>query len=153
MQTTLFYDRMRSGRVRGPNGRWRVPPIVWVLACIGAALVVGCQLFILVEPSGNAIRRELKAAAAEMQTQLTLQPSPKVLAAMRRDFAERDVRIATSASSSIVAVTLQGLDRETCVEATTKARRIDGLVVVVLRGYGGPDDCGGRNEMPWWIMP
>jgi hypothetical protein len=159
MATTIPHDQRNRGVARnlGEQGR-RIPWIAWVLACIGAALLAGYQLSIpLEEPPGDAIRHELKAAAAdiaaEMRTQLVLGPSPAALAAMRRHFSRQDVSIATSPASSIIAVTLHGVDREACVEAAAKARRIDGSVVVMLRGYRAPEDCGSRNEMTWWIMP
>jgi hypothetical protein len=90
-----------------------------------------------------------------MRTQRVLKPGPAVLAAMRRDFFGQDVSIATSPASSTITVILHGIDRETCVEAATKARRIevDGPVVVMLQGYRAPEDCGSLNTMTWWIMP
>jgi hypothetical protein len=135
--------------------RWRIPWTVSVLACLGAAVLAGYRLFVLLEPPGDAIRRALEAAAAETHAQLMLEPSPAVLAAMRRHFSGQDVSIATTPAmpTPIIAVTLHGLDRAACVEAAAKARRIDGPVVVTLQGYGAPKDCGSRNEMTWLIMP
>lgn len=153
MATAISHDPVQRSGPRGLGGRRRVPLAVWVLACIGAALLTAYRLFILLEPPGVAIRGELRAAASEMRTQLVLEPGPRVVAAMRRDFAGRDVSIATSPASSILVVTLHDLDRGTCVDAVAKARRIDGQVVVLLQGYGSPEDCGSRNEMTWRIMP
>ena len=153
MPTTLYHDQVNTDAAQGRGRRRRVPAAVWVLASLGAALLAGYQLFILLEPPGNAIRGELKAAAAETRTQLVLEPRPAVLAAMRRDFPGRDVSIATSEASSIIAVTLHGLDREACVDAAAKARWIDRPAVVMLQGYGAPEECGGLNDMTWWIFP
>lgn len=154
MATTVPHDQ-RNGRVaRTPSEQWRrIRWIVSVLACAGAVLLAGYQLFVPLETPGDAIRSELEAAAAEMGAQLVPQASPAVLAAMRRDFSGQDVSITASATSSIIVVTLHGLDREACVKAAATARRIVGPVVVVLPGFAAPEDCGGRNDMTWWIMP
>jgi hypothetical protein len=124
-----------------------------MLVCVGAALLTGYQFFLLAEPPDDAIRHELKATAGEMRNLLVPEPSPPVLAAMRQDFAGREVSIAPILASSIVTVTLHGLDRNACVGALAKARRIDGPVVVQLQGNGTAADCGSRNEMTWWVMP
>jgi hypothetical protein len=159
MATTVPHDQRSRGIARNlGEQRRRIPWTVWVLACIGAALLAGYQLSIPPqEPPGDAIRRELKAAAAdvaaEMRIRLVLGPSPSALAAMRRHFSGQDVSIATSPAASIIAVTLHGVDHKACIEAAAKARRMDGSVVVMLQGYGAPEDCGSRNEMTWWIMP
>jgi hypothetical protein len=154
MAVTVFHDQRNSAVARGLRApRGQVPRLAWALACIGAVLLAGYQLFVLLEAPGDAIRGELQGAAAEMRGQVVLAANPAVLAAMRRHFSEQDVTIAKSPAASIVAVTLHGLDREACVEAAAKARRIDGPVVVMLRGYGAPEDCGSRNKMTWWIMP
>src|SRR5258708_39933631 len=99
------------------------------------------------------MRTKLEAAAAEMHGQLVLGPSPAELAAMRRDFSGQDVSIATARASSIITVTLHGVDREACIEAAAEVRRIVGSVVVMLQGYRAPEDCSSRNEMTWWLMP
>lgn len=112
MATAVPHDQ----RSRGVGGRRRrVPRTLWVLACFGAALLAGYQLFVLLQPPGDAIGSELEAAAAEMRTEMVPKPSPAVLAAMRRDFSGQDVSIATTPRSPVVAVTLHGLDRETCL--------------------------------------
>ena len=154
MAVTVFHDQRNSAVARGLRApRGHVPRLVWALACIGAVLLAGYQLFILLEAPGDAIRGEFEGAAAEMRSQVVLGASPAVLAAMRRHFAGQDVTITTLRASSIITVTLHGLDREACVEAASKARRIDGPVVVMLQGYGAPEDCSSRNKMTWWIMP
>ena len=154
MTTTVPHNRRKRGVAWNLGEQWRrIPWTVCVVACIGAALLAGYQRFVLPESSADAMRSELKAAAAEMRTQLVLEPSPAVLAAMRRDFSGQDVSIAKTPASSIIAVTLHGVDRGACVEAAAKVRRIDGPVVVMLQGYGAPEDCGSRNDMTWWIMP
>jgi hypothetical protein len=154
MATTVHHDQRNKGVAPVRTGQLRrVPLMVWVLACLGAMLQAGYQLFHVLEPPAYAIRSELEAAASEMRSQFALDPSPAVLAAMRQDFAGQDVWIATIPMSSVIAVTLQGLDRGVCVELEAKARRIEGPVVVMLQGYAVPEDCGSRNEITWWIMP
>jgi hypothetical protein len=124
-----------------------------VLGCLGAVLVAGYRLSLLLESPSDIIRIELEAAAAEMRAPIRREPSPAVLAAMRRDFSEQDVSIAKIPASATVAVTLHGIDHETCVAAAAKLRRINGSAVVMLQGYPAPEDCGRRNDMTWWIMP
>lgn len=154
MTATVQHDRETIGVARNSSGQRRrsLWPI-YMLLFISAGLPTGYQLFLVLEPPGDAIRRELEAAADEMRNQLVPEPSPAVLAAMRRDFAGREVSIATIPASSIIAVTLYGLDHEACVDALVKARRIDGPVVVMLQGHRTVGDCGSRNEMTWWVMP
>lgn len=154
MATTAHPDQENMGVARSPSGqRRRSLWTIYMVVCISAAVLGGYQFFLLVEPPGDAIRHELKAAAGEMRNLLVPEPSPPVLAAMRRDFARREVSIAPIPESSIVTVTLHGLDHKACVGALAKARRIDGPVVVQLQGYGTAADCGSRNEMTWWVMP
>lgn len=154
MATTVRHDQESIGVARNPSGqRRRSLWTIYMLVCITAALLTGYQFFLLVEPPGDAIRHELKAAAGEMRNLLVPQPSPSVLAAMRQDFARREVSIAPMPASSVITVTLHGLDREACVGVLAKARRIDGPVVVQLQGYGTAADCGSENEMTWWVMP
>jgi len=153
MATTVRHDQETMGIARSLTGQRRSLWTICMLLSIGAALLTGYQLFLWLEPPGDAIRHELEAAAGEMRNQLVPEPSPGVLAAMRRDFAKREVSVATMPASSIVAITLHGLDRNTCVDALNKARRIDGAVVVRLQSYDTVGDCGNRNNMTWWVMP
>jgi hypothetical protein len=153
MATTVPHDRRNAGAAQNLSEPWRrIPSTICALVWI-AALFAGYRYFILLRSPADAIRSELEAAAAEMRTQLVPEPTPAVLAAMRRDFSERDVTIATTPASSVIAVTLHSVDREACVRAAATLRRIDGSVVVRLQGYGAPEDCGSRNGMTWWIMP
>jgi hypothetical protein len=154
MTTTFTHDGQNRGIGRNfKEQRRRTPWTASVLACIGAILLVGYQLFVVLEPPGDAIRGELEAAAAETYSELMPEPSPAVLAAMRRHFSGQDVSIAATLASPTIALTLNGLDRETCIEAVAKARRIEGRVVVELQGYGASKDCGSRNKMTWLMMP
>jgi hypothetical protein len=154
MTTAVPDDRQSGGVAWNLNERWRrISRAASMLACTGAALLVGYQHFVPPKSPGDIIRSELKAAAAEMGSQLVLAPNQAVLAAIRRDFSGQDVGIATVPSSPIIAVTLHGVDRAACVEAVAKVRRINGSVVVMLQGYGAAEDCSSRNDMTWWIMP
>lgn len=154
MPTTILHDRRKSSAHRNLSEPWcHIPWTACVLVCIGAALLAECWYLTRLRSSADEIRREFEAAAAEMSAQLVPAPTPAVLAAMRRDFSGRDVTIAPTPTSSIIAVTLHGLDRAACAAATAKLRRIDGAAVVILVGYGAVEDCGNRNDMTWWIMP
>jgi hypothetical protein len=154
MATTVPHDRRNTGAARNLSEPWRrIPSTICALVWIAAALFAGYRYFILLRSPADGIRSELEAAAAEMRTQLVPEPTLAVLAAMRQDFSEQDVTIATTPASSVIVVTLHGVDREACVEAAGKLRRIDGPVVVLLQGYGASEDCGSRNDMTWWIMP
>jgi hypothetical protein len=52
-----------------------------------------------------------------------------------------------------VVVTLRAVDRVTCQTASAEARRIEGRVVIELRGFASPGDCGEHNDMAWLILP
>jgi hypothetical protein len=154
MATTVPHDRRNTSAARNLSEPWqRIPSTLCALVWIAAGLFMGYRSLILLRSPTDAIRSELEAAAAEMGTQLVPAPTPALLAAMRRDFSEQDVTIATTPAASVIAVTLHGLDRAACAEAVSTLRRIDGPVVVRLQGYGADESCGDRNDMTWWIMP
>jgi hypothetical protein len=52
-----------------------------------------------------------------------------------------------------VVVTLRGLDRITCMAASASVQRIEGEVVIELRGFASPSECGEHNDMAWLILP
>lgn len=138
-----------AGRLGDPPGHGPRP--VWLLAILAIA-VLAIVLALRPAPPGDAIKSELGKAASEMSGEVWPVPTPAVLTAMRRDFHGRDVSVEAIRSKQI-AVTLRGLDRQTCLGAATKARRIDGPAVVTLEGYGSPEECRDRNDMTWRIMP
>jgi hypothetical protein len=53
----------------------------------------------------------------------------------------------------LVSVTLRHIDNATCVDASTVARRMEGLVVVELEGYRSTEACGVDNAMTWRMLP
>jgi hypothetical protein len=52
-----------------------------------------------------------------------------------------------------LAVTVQGVDKSSCIEAAQIAGRMEGLVVVQLEKYRSAAECGESNDMTWWILP
>ncbi|HUB96250.1 MAG TPA: hypothetical protein VL993_10050 [Stellaceae bacterium] len=67
-------------------------------------------------------------------------------------FPNRAVSVDPGSFPVAVAVTLKNIDRATCVSAEHSARRIEGKVVVELKGYASPAACGSANDMTWRLM-
>jgi len=101
---------------------------------------------------GQAIRSELVAAAAELTSPAGSYPTEASTRAIRRHFRAHSVTLQTDLWP-LVSVTLQHLDKVTCVDASIVARRIEGLVVVELEGYRSAEDCGADNAMTWRMLP
>lgn len=138
--------RLRAAARRAPRLLWLV---LAILLSWGAEYGVYCAF----APHGEALRHELKAAAAALQTQLVLQPTPALRQAIRRHFREGEVAVDTTRLWPTVAVSLHGISRGECLGALHEVRRIDGAVVIALQGYGSTDDCRAQNDMIWWLMP
>ena len=141
-------------RIGGPA--WgRQSPLarhLWALALVATALVGGDEVLEAWRPPGDAIRRELVAAAAELASPVGLYPTDAATRAIRRHFRAHPATLQTKFWPQ-VSVTLQHLDRTTCVDAGTVARRMEGLVVVEFKGYRSAKDCGDDNAMTWSILP
>jgi hypothetical protein len=149
---TSVYAAPRTGLV-DLRGEWlrRVPRPIWALLALAAVVVGGEQLRLTMQSPGEAIRSALVAAADDMRSPATAQPSRDALQAVGRHF---DAQATIGAELwPHVAVTLRNVDRATCIDAAAAARRIEGLVVVQLEKYGTAADCGTANDMTWWIMP
>lgn len=131
----------------------RLPRAVWLLGTVGLVLAASYQLSSALESPAQRIKRELTAAAAEVGALPWNRSSEQVQLAVGWYFSSRAVRVDATRFPSEVAVTLPGLDRNTCVEASARARRIEGLVVVALEGYGSAQNCRDDNNMTWRIMP
>jgi hypothetical protein len=131
-----------------PQALRRLPRFFRLLA---AALLALSQLSFTLTP-GEAVRRELLLAAAEMQSRLLALPSPPVLAAMRGHL-RQSASINAERYWPNVAVTFRGLDAAACRDALLHVRRLEGRVVVRLENYREPRDCGDANDMTWRIMP
>ena len=92
------------------------------------------------------------AAAGELVSPMGPYPTEAAMRAIRRHFRTRSVALQMNLWP-LVSVTLQHLDRVTCVDASIVARRMEGLVVVELKGYRSAEDCGYDNDMTWQILP
>jgi hypothetical protein len=147
-----------------PQQAWRLAPaaparrplprlwiLMWVLGILGVAIPAGSQWASSLQSPGAAIHRELARAAAEMRA-----PAPEAReidkSALLRHFPQHRATLDTRSWPEAV-ITLHGLDRASCIDATDVAGRIDGLVVVQLEGYAAPTDCAEMNDMSWRIMP
>jgi hypothetical protein len=118
-----------------------------------AAAFLGGGLWHALQSPGQAIRSELTAAAADMTSAPATLPPEELQRNAKRHFLGQEVTIDPAGFPARVAVTIHGLDRDTCVDAASVARRIEGLAVIELEGYRSADDCGERNDMRWQILP
>jgi len=136
---------------------WRlvqsVPRGLWVLLAAAAALSAVYELSLALRPPGVEIRNELVGAAAELQAQLFVQPTPEMGAAIREHFGDRDVDLDMTSQWPNVAVTLHHVAWDVCVDAVRAAHRIEGPVVIDLEAYRSPRDCRASNDMTWLIRP
>lgn len=152
MSTTTAYKPWYNSLVGGARARWsRSSRSVLILTLTVAAVVGGNEAFKASRSPGQAIRSEL-VAAAELTSPAGPYPTEASTRAIRRHFREHSVVLQVGLWP-IVSVTLQHLDKVTCVDASTVARRIEGLVVVELEGYRSPEDCGADNAMTWRLLP
>jgi len=131
----------------------RLPQMLWVVAALVAGLAAEQALSAMLDPPGRALRRELQAAAGELQKPLVAQPTAALRHALRRHFHEAGVDVDTTRFWPDVVVSLRGMTQEECIAALHEARRIDGPVVVALEGYRSAEDCRERNYMTWRLMP
>ena len=154
MSTAISYHapRLRAAARRTPSRRARRLIYLGALTLVTAALIGGDELLEARRPPGDAIRRELVAAAGELASPLGPYPSAAAARALRRHFRGRPAILQTTFWPQ-VSVTLRHLDRTTCIDARIAARRLEGLVVVELEGYRAAEDCGDDNDMSWWILP
>lgn len=123
-----------------------------ILVLLAVAIVGGNEALTALQSPGQAIRSELVAAAAELTSPAGSYPTEASTRAIRRHFREHSVTLQTDLWP-LVSVTLHHLDKATCADASTAARRIEGLVVVELDAYRSPADCGADNTMTWRLLP
>lgn len=123
-----------------------------ILVLLAVAIVGGNEALTALQSPGQAIRSELVAAAAELISPAGSHPTEASTRAIRRHFDEHSVTLQTDLWP-LVSVTLHHLDKATCADASTAARRIEGLVVVELDAYRSPADCGADNAMTWRLLP
>ena len=125
--------------------------MLWVVFAIALVLAAGFELNAALQSPGQAIRGELRAAAADLQAPQAA-PSERVLARLRYHFRDREMSV-DAAFWPLVLVTLHHIDRSTCRDAAAIARRIEGLVVVELEHYRDAGECRDTNDMTWRLMP
>ncbi len=131
-----------------------VPRFAWLLALAAAAFIGAQQVAVALQTPAQTIRGELQSAAAETRARLSFQPpTAEDQRAITQHFRAYPVTVEAARLWPQVKVTFHGLDRNTCLEAQSVARRMEGLVVVDLQGYRLPSDCMAANDMTWWIMP
>jgi hypothetical protein len=135
-----------------PAPRWIAPRSTRIIAGAAAAVVALAFLF-AARPPGDAIRGDLASAAAALGTTPASASPARVAAVLRAALPGRALRVDPAGFPTVVAITLQGLDWQTCVAAERSARRLEGRVVVELDGYPSPEDCRDANDMTWRLMP
>ncbi len=94
-----------------------------------------------------------RPSAADVHALPWTRADDRVQLAVARNFDDRAYRVDATRFPTELAVTLLSLDKPTCLEARTAARRIEGSVVVALEGYKSATDCRDNNTMVWRIMP
>lgn len=152
MSTTTSYQSPRNPidrTARARPSRWA--RAVWILAIVAAAVVGGNELLKASRSPGDAIRSELMAAAGELVSPPAY-PTEAAKRAIGRHFSDHSAVLHTKLWP-VVSVTLRHLDRAACVDASTAARRMEGLVVVELEGYRSAEDCGDDNDLTWRMLP
>jgi hypothetical protein len=139
------------GSARGSLGR--TPRRVKLLLAAALLLASAYEVAGGLQTPAQSIRSELTAAAEEAASIPANRDGKDVRLMLARHFADHDVQVESARFPAEVAVALDGLDRATCLEARSLARRIEGDVVIALDGYGSATDCGARNRMTWRILP
>jgi hypothetical protein len=102
---------------------------------------------------GDTLKADLQAAGAAVRGLGMDQPSDHVQKTVAALFPGNAVDVDATQFPGRVVVTLRALDRIACRRASAAARRIEGSVVIELRGFASPRDCGERNDMAWLILP
>jgi hypothetical protein len=123
-----------------------------VTAC-ALALATGWAATSTMPSRGDVLRADLQAAGAAIRDLGLSQPLDHVQKTVAALFPGNTIDVDASQFPGRVVVTLRALDRNTCQTASTAARRMQGKVVIELRGFASPGDCGERNDMAWLILP
>jgi hypothetical protein len=153
MSTTTSYQA-RHNPIDGAARAWwsRLARSLAILALAVAAVVGGNEALKATRSPGQAIRSELVAAAAELTSPSGAHPTEASTRAIRRHFRAHSATLQMDLWP-LVSVTLRHIDNATCVDASTVARRMEGLVVVELEGYRSTEACGVDNAMTWRMLP
>ena len=128
-------------------GEWRARRIA---ACALATVLAAMSM---VRSPGDMVKADLQAAGATIRDLGINQPANHVQKTVAALFRGHAVDVDATQFPGRVVVKLRALDRVTCLTAATSARRIEGEVVIELRGFASPDECGERNDMAWLILP
>ena len=128
----------------------RVPRAARLIAAASLIFAAGYQVSLALQSPAQLIRGQLQAAAAETASLPWNRTPDQVRAAVAQHFDGRPVGIDATKFPAVVLVTLGDVDRETCQEARTIARRIEGSVVIAL---DPATPCSDSNAMVWHIMP
>src|SRR5690348_11518921 len=117
------------------------------------ALATALAAMSMARSPGEMLKADLQAAGVAVRDLGINQPAAHVQKTVAALFPESAVDVDATQFPSRVIVTLRGIDQITCVTAATSARRIEGEVVIELRGFASPDECGDHNDMAWLILP
>jgi hypothetical protein len=123
------------------------------MAACALALATTLAAMSTVRSPGGVVKADLQAAGAAIRELGINQPRDHVQKTVAALFRGHAVDVDATQFPSRVLVTLRALDRITCLTASTSARRIEGEVVIELRGFASPSDCGEHNDMAWLILP
>ncbi|HWI29278.1 MAG TPA: hypothetical protein VN668_20050 [Stellaceae bacterium] len=126
---------------------------VKLIAAAAMLLFASAQIWQTLQPPAQTIKGQLSAAAAETAALPWSMPRDQVERAVARDFPGQAVRIDAARFPVEIAVSISGLDRDTCLAARQLASRLEGSVVVALDGYMQAGECRAANAMTWHIMP
>ena len=130
----------------------RAPRRLWVALSAAALLLAASHVSLAVQSPAQSIRTALASAAAEMSAPSGPLPTAAALDAVERHFTGQLATIDARYWPQL-AVTLQSVDKRSCIEAASIAGRMEGLVVVQLEKYRSAAECGESNDMTWWILP
>jgi hypothetical protein len=127
-----------------------VPRAARLVALAGLIFAAGYQVSVALQSPAQLIRGQLQAAAAEAAALPWNRSHDQVRAAIAPYFDGRAVSVDPTKFPAVVTVTLRDVDHDTCQEARTIARRIEGSVVIAL---DPATPCSDSNAMVWRIMP
>jgi hypothetical protein len=141
--------RSAAARRAGNARRWL--PKRFTLCALG--LVTAWTLTSVARTPGDLLKGDLQAAGAAIRALGSNQPLDHVQQTVAELFPGHSIEVDAARFPARVVVTLRALDRNTCLDISAAARRIEGKVVIELRGFASPDECGERNDMAWLILP
>lgn len=144
-------EPLRSGTAR--RARTSRRPLAKRFTACALAVITAWTLTSVARSPGDILKTDLQAAGAMIRALGWNQPLDHVQKTVAALFPGHSIDVDASRFPARVVVTLRALDRNTCVNISDGARRIEGRVVIELRGFASPNDCGERNDMVWLILP